>query len=152
MVKDHAIPVNIRAELGQVLLQMSDDFLDTVNDVLRPFHASESKLSLLLLLNQASLQNKSLQPSEIADHLGIRRASVTKQLIGLKFHGLIKRTINVEDQRMVNVVLTEKGHYLLELVMPHYWQACAKFSHGLTDEETVTLLRLLRKIHPQKEI
>ena len=152
MVKNHVVPADTRAELGQLLLQMSDDFLEAVNEVLHPFHLSESKLSFLLLLNSASVQNKSLLPSEIAVNLGIRRASVTKQLITLKFHGLVQRNVNFEDQRMVNIELTKKGHDLLERVMPYYWQVCAKFSHGLTDEETITLLNLLRKIHPKKYI
>ncbi|MDR3577191.1 MAG: MarR family transcriptional regulator [Anaerolineaceae bacterium] len=144
--KDITIPPNTRARLGEVLLQLSDDVLDAINNALNEYHISESKFALLLLLFQAST-DQPLQPSEIADKLGIRRASVTKQLIWLEEHRLITRTICPEDQRMVHVSITEKGHQLLHLVLPHYWQACADLTQELTEEETVCLLHLLMKIH-----
>lgn len=139
------IPPSIRAQLGEVLLQTSDDVLDTINNALKEYNISESKFSLLLLLYNTST-NQPLQPSEIANKLGIRRASVTKQLIWLEEHQLITRTICLEDQRMVNVTITEKGYHLLDLALPHYWKACANLTSKLTDEETVCLSHLLIKI------
>ncbi|QJW47284.1 MarR family transcriptional regulator [bacterium BFN5] len=139
------VPPNIRAQLGEVLLRISDDVLDAINNALKEYHISESKFALLLLLFNTST-DQSLQPSEIANMLGIRRASVTKQLIWLEEHQLITRTICPEDQRMVNVTITDEGYRLLDLVLPHYWQACAKLTQKLTDEETVCLLDLLIKI------
>lgn len=138
-------PPNTRAQLGEVLLQLSDDILDIINTTLKEYDISESKFSLLFLLYNTST-DQPLQPSEIADKLGIRRASVTKQLIWLEEHQLITRTICLEDQRMVNVTITEKGYHLLDLVLPHYWKACANLTNKLTDEETVCLLHLLIKI------
>lgn len=138
-------PPNTRAQLGEVLLQISDEVLDAINNALKEYHISESKFALLLLLFRTST-DQPLQPSEIANVLGIRRASVTKQLIWLEEHQLITRTICPEDQRMVNVTITNEGYRLLDLVLPHYWQACAKLTKKLTDEDTVRLLDLLIKI------
>lgn len=140
-------PPNIRAQLGQLLLQLADDVLDAVNKTLEVYHISESKLSLLLLFVAASNDPQSLQPSEIAEKLGIRRASVTKKLIWMEKHQFITRTISSEDQRMINVTITEEGYQLLAQVMPHYWQTCAELSNKLTNEETILLLTLLKKIH-----
>jgi len=139
-------PPNTRAQLGKVLLEISDDVLDAINNALREYHISESKFALLLLLFNTSTEQP-LQPSEIANMLGIRRASVTKQLIWLEEHQLITRTICLEDQRMVNVTITEEGYQLLGLALPHYWQACANLTKKLTDEETVCLLHLLIKMN-----
>jgi DNA-binding MarR family transcriptional regulator len=148
MEKYHiAAPPNIRAQLGQLLLQLADDVLDAVNKTLEVHHISESKLSLLLLFVAASNHPQSLQPSEIAEKLGIRRASVTKQLIWMEKHHFITRTISSEDQRMINVTITQEGYQLLDQVMPHYWQTCAELSNQLTNEETILLLTLLKKIH-----
>lgn len=138
-------PPNPRAQLGKALLEISDDVLDAINHTLKKYHISESKFTLLLLLFDTSAEQP-LQPSEIADKLGIRRASVTKQLIWLEEHQLITRTVCLEDQRMVNVSITEEGYRLLDLVLPHYWQACANLTQKLTDEETARLLALLIKI------
>lgn len=139
------VPPSTRAQLGEVLLRISDDILDAINSALKEYHISESKFALLLLLFNTST-DQSLQPSEIANMLGIRRASVTKQLIWLEEHQLITRTICPEDQRMVNVTITDEGYRLLDLVLPHYWQACANLTQKLTDEDTVRLLDLLIKI------
>ncbi|CUH97547.1 hypothetical protein P22_3678 [Propionispora sp. 2/2-37] len=147
-MEKHAItfPPNTRAQLGEVLLQVSDDVLEAINNALKEYQISESKFTLLLLLFNTST-DQSLQPSEIANMLGIRRASVTKQLIWLEEQKLITRTICLEDQRMVNVKITEKGHQLLDCVLPHYWQACANLTQKLTEEEVVCLLKLLIKIN-----
>lgn len=139
------IPPSIRAQLGKVLLQLSDEVLDAINQTLKEYQISESKFSLLLLLFNTST-DQPLQPSEIANKLGIRRASVTKQLIWLEEQQLITRTISREDQRMVNVTITGKGYQLLNLVLPHYWQACAGLTEKLTEEETSCLLQLLIKM------
>lgn len=140
-----AVPPNTRARLGEVLLQMSDEVLDAINNALKEYHISESKFSLLLLLFNTST-DQPLQPSEIATILGIRRASVTKQLIWLEEHQLITRTVCPDDQRMVNVTITKEGYHLLDLALPHYWKACANLTRKLTEAETAHLLELLIKI------
>lgn len=132
--------------MGELLLQLSDDVLDVINTALKEYHISESKFALLLLLFNTGT-DQALQPSEIADMLGIRRASVTKQLIWLEEHRLLTRTISPEDHRMVNVAITEEGYRLLDRVLPYYWQTCANLTQKLTEEETGCLLRLLTKIH-----
>lgn len=139
------IPPNTRARLGELLLQISDDVLDAVNNALKEYHISESKFALLLMLFNTNTEQQ-LQPSEIAELLGIRRASVTKQLIWLEEHQFITRTICFEDQRMVNVTITEEGYQLLNRVLPHYWKTCANLTQKLTDKETVSLLNLLIKM------
>lgn len=140
-----AIPPNTRAQLGETLLHMSDEVLEAINHALKEHNISESKFALLLMLFNTSTEQP-LQPSEIANMLGIRRASVTKQLIWLEEHQLITRTICPEDQRMVNVSITEAGYRLLELALPHYWEACAKLTKKLSEAETGNLLDLLRKM------
>jgi DNA-binding MarR family transcriptional regulator len=141
-------PPSERAKSGQLLLHIADDVLDAVSNSLKPFHFSESKLSLLLaLLIGLDKQKKSIQPSKIAAKLGIKRSSVTKQLNWLEGNGFISRSICVDDQRMVDVGITQKGYRLLNGAMPKYWQTCAEMSNRLTEEETTLLVTLLQKIH-----
>ncbi|WP_432748841.1 MarR family winged helix-turn-helix transcriptional regulator [Pectinatus frisingensis] len=146
-MKKHTITISpsTRSQLGEVLLHISDDVLLSINNILKKYYITESKFALLLLLFNTST-NQSLQPSEIANIMGIRRASVTKQLIWLEKHQLIIRNICPKDKRMVNVTITKKGHQLLKLVLPGYWQTCADFTEKLTDAEVVRLLHLLIKI------
>lgn len=139
------LPPNRRAQLGEILWQISDEVLEAINTALKEYHISESKFSLLLTLYNTST-DQPLQPSEIADLLGIRRASVTKQLIWLEEQQLITRSVCPEDQRMVNVAITEKGHQLLQVVLPQYWQTCAALTGTLAEDEVADLLRLLIKL------
>ncbi|MBP2654796.1 MAG: mhqR [Firmicutes bacterium] len=139
-------PPHIQAELGQLLLRLADDVIDAVNDSLEQCHISESKLNLLLILTSNNTSSIPLQPSEIAKRLGIRRSSVTKQLVWLEKHQFIARTISQEDQRMVNVNITAKGYQLLNQAMPLYWQTCSSFSNNLTYQEALQLFALLKKI------
>lgn len=146
------IPPTARAETGQLLLQLADDILDVINKSLETYHISESKLTLLLLFFITSNEQQSLQPSEIAEKLDIRRASVTKQLKWLEREHLIIRTVNIKDQRMVDVTITTKGYQLLEQVMPHYWQTCTTLTNQLSEEEMLLLSSLLKKIHKHLSI
>jgi DNA-binding MarR family transcriptional regulator len=141
-------PPTKRAELGQLLLFIADDVLGIINETLAEFSISESKFGLLLLLVPGNKSNDCIQPSELAERLGIKRASVTKQLNWLEEQEFISRKANPKDQRAVDVLITQKGYRLLEKAMPHYWQSCIEMSGSLTDEETVKLVKLLKKITP----
>jgi|WetSurMetagenome_2_1015567.scaffolds.fasta_scaffold322853_2 DNA-binding MarR family transcriptional regulator len=149
MEPDHFItPPSERAKSGQLLLHIADDVLNAISHTLKPFHFSESKLSLLLaLLIGLDKQKKSIQPSKVAEKLGIKRSSVTKQLNWLEENGFISRNTSAEDQRMIDVGITQKGYRLLNGAMPKYWQTCAEMSNRLTEKETAFLVTLLQKIH-----
>lgn len=141
------VPPGKRAELGSLLLHLADDALDKANLALAPQKISESKLELLLLLVSQNDKNHFLLPSEIAEKLGIKRASVTKQLIWLEKRRLISRSVSAKDQRMVNVSITASGYELLARAMPLYWRACTELANGLSEEEVALLFTMLQKIH-----
>ncbi len=59
--------------------------------------------------------------------------------------GLVKKTANTEDRRLVDVVITPKGKKLLEKIDPFEDEA-DKFMGNLSEEETQTLNGLLDKL------
>jgi DNA-binding MarR family transcriptional regulator len=65
----------------------------------------------------------------------------------LEENGFISRSTRIDDQRMIDVGITQKGYRLLHGAMPKYWQTCAEMSNRLTEEETALLVMLLQKIH-----
>lgn len=81
----------------------------------------------------------------MANKLGIRRASVTKQLIWLEQHGIITRETNPEDKRMIDVKITEKGMVLLRAALPAYWKTCTGFAAKLSDADVSIMIHLLLK-------
>jgi DNA-binding MarR family transcriptional regulator len=85
--------------------------------------------------------------SELADRLCIQPATVTKMLQRMEQTNLIERRGDPEDQRVSRVYLTEQSRALLQ----PYEEAWAKLEQslieGLSLEERVLLLRLLRQLH-----
>lgn len=67
------------AQMGLLMLWLSDNVLDVIDEDLSAFGITESKLDLLLLLLLHE-ERELVTPSAIADRLGIRRASVTALL------------------------------------------------------------------------
>ena len=138
------VPPNNRAKLGEILLHISDDILSAVNHELMKYEISESKFALLLRLYERR-ETGICKPSELANILGIRRASVTKQLISLENQGLITRKTNDIDKREVNVTITDKGYALFHNSIFTYWQTCSKLVEKLNDDEVNLMIKLTLK-------
>lgn len=73
-------------------------------------------------------------------------ASITRILDLLQKQMLIKREGGA-DRRSFGIYLTEKGAGVVEKVLPAAVEMRAKGLDGISDEEKVTLNRLLKKIH-----
>lgn len=136
-----------RSESGQLLLHISDDILDSMNEALKPFGITESRFGLLILIQRNAESNTTMKPSEIAVKLGIKRASVTKQLNWLENRHFISRSNDKKDQRATSVKITDRGLSLIRKAMPAYWDTCSRFTENLSEKETAVLSALLKKIH-----
>ncbi|MGL4979081.1 MAG: MarR family winged helix-turn-helix transcriptional regulator [Plesiomonas sp.] len=87
-----------------------------------------------------------LLPSDLAEILGVARASITKQLGILEGQGMIERQVNPDDRRSVYVHLTPVGHAFMATELPLYLQ---RVDRGLTDFETAhfgAVVKQLRRV------
>ena len=146
-----ANPPSARAQLGQILLWLSDEIIQSTNESLKKKNISLSKFAILLLFLREDLPDNALAPSAIAERLRITRASVTNHLNWLEQEGLIQRTKPSNDQRHVEVHVTKNGHALLRSVLPAFWKVFAYFSKALSDKEVQIAFKLLEKIHASVE-
>ena len=87
-----------------------------------------------------------LNQSELAQHVGVRRATISVALRPLEKAGLIERATDLDDRRVTQVVATEKS---LEL-RPKVYEAWEKLNEemisGLNPDEVRTFDRVLRKM------
>jgi DNA-binding MarR family transcriptional regulator len=88
----------------------------------------------------------SLKPSELAQILARSPNSVSMLVDRMVKAGLVRRTRDRSDRRVVNVSLTGKGGKALEPATPEGWEFIQKILLPLSDKDKQALVGLLEKI------
>lgn len=89
-------------------------------------------------------ENKSMRVKEIGEMLYLDSGTLTPLLKKLEGKGLITRARALEDERNLNVTITEAGEALRDRALDFPAKIAA--TTGLSDEETETLYNLLYKV------
>ncbi len=79
--------------------------------------------------------------------MGLRGPTVTSLLNGLESRGLIKRTVNPEDRRAMQLVMTPQGIELVKDIRKIFAELEKRLLKSMTKEEIQTLKLLLRKVY-----
>jgi DNA-binding MarR family transcriptional regulator len=115
----------------------------------RQFHArlaqhdiTHAQWVMLWLLSQAG----SLTPIMLAREAGIQKASATSVIEQLRRRKLIQGVQDAHDRRKLNLSLTPSGATLMKTLIACAAEANALGRSGLSEDETKTLLRLLRAV------
>jgi DNA-binding MarR family transcriptional regulator len=107
-------------------------------------HISQGRFVVLMLLNFNS--DSEMGPCDLAQKLGVTRATITGLLDGLERDGFIKRLDNPEDRRRMTVILTPAGRRYLDRVLPDHFRRTAALMGALSVKERGELTRLLTKV------
>ena len=84
--------------------------------------------------------------SDIAESVGVTRATMTGLLDGLERDGLIRRVDHPEDRRRILVTLTASGRRLLDEMLPDHLRRIAGVMAHLSKDDRKKLLELLEKV------
>jgi MarR family transcriptional regulator, negative regulator of the multidrug operon emrRAB len=68
------------------------------------------------------IPDEAINPSSLAQKLGVTRATMTGLLDGLHKKGLIERRAQASDRRKVGVLLTAGGRRTLDNILPDYYR------------------------------
>ncbi|MDD5198328.1 MAG: MarR family transcriptional regulator [Terrimicrobiaceae bacterium] len=98
---------------------------------------------MLLLGVEESITRK---PSELADLIGVTRATMTGLLDTLERDHYVGRAIDPSDRRSMRVESTPACRELLKKVLPGYFRLVATIPATLTEEERAEFIRLSRKL------
>lgn len=87
-----------------------------------------------------------IQPAELAEWTGMDRATITRAADRLSIMGFIERNKDTHDGRKIMLCLTEKGALKCDEILPSMRERGQLFEAALTEEELITLYKLLNKI------
>ena len=108
---------------------------------------SEGKFYVLCCLTTEELMEREAPgPSDIAEHLGVTRATVTGLLDGLERDGFLERRHDSRDRRALTIHMTEKARRFLGEFMPMAVRSTNTVMAALDEAERQTLIGLLHKI------
>lgn len=90
-----------------------------------------------------------LEPSRLAQLTGSSRASISSALNSLESSGLVKRSINTSNRRLVRVSLTAKGRKMLVDVIPIQAQREQAWLEVLSSRELAALKKIIHRLMSQ---
>lgn len=136
-------PLAVKACIS--LARTASDLLTGFETMLTRHGLSQGRFLTLIVLNRKP--DEPLGPSELAEKVGVTRATMTGLLDGLHAEELVAREAYGDDRRRISVRLTVKGRSVLERVLPDYYRRTSRVMGSLTEEERLHLLRLLAKVN-----
>lgn len=126
------------------VLQVSAEIQHAVIDVLERQHQlSEGKLHVMILLHQ---EEAGVAPSELAERVGVTRATISVMLRRMTRDGLVRSFSNAQDARAKKICLTPEGRQFMNEVLPEHYLRITKLMGRLSEQEQEDLIALLRKI------
>lgn len=139
------------AEVFLHLLRAGDEVFRVMNSHLARHEISQGRFAVLLALwgqcrRAGGGPGKALTPAELADRIGVTRATITGLVDTLERAGLVTRSPHRDDRRMMCVELTARGEKVLAGVMPGHFRRMAWLMGTLSESERKTFVRLLTKV------
>jgi len=132
------------------LLRAGDESARVVETQLAKHNISQGRFSVLMILaNRCSGDVSTLGPAELAEAVGVSRATMTGLVDTLERDGLVTREPATTDRRMMIVCLTAKGREQLSAILPDHFKRMAWLMANLSEAERHSLVELLGKIQAQ---
>ena len=126
------------------LLRTGSDVLTAFEAILAANGLSQGRFLTLIVMNRTPYEE--VNPSFLAEKVGVRRPTMTGLLDKLERDGLIERWAFRLDRRKMGICLTESGRRVLDEILPEYYRSVAKITASLTEKERLDLIMLLGKI------
>ena len=124
---------------------VSEEIQDSILDVLQQtYHLSEGKFCALIVLHQRG--EKGMAPSELAEKVGVTRATISNMLQRMERDGLVDIRPAEQDGRGKIVNLTQAGRDFMEEILPPHYLRVSKLMEKLTEDEQKKLIMLLEKL------
>lgn len=131
-------------EAYAALLRVAGAILASTDSQLEKHGISQGRLRLLAQLRLKEADG--LAPWELADHLGISRATITRFLDGLQRDGLIERIPSKADRRSLVVRLSPRGAKLIRALLPERVRRIQALMAGLGAGDKKRLVALLSAV------
>ncbi len=127
-----------------VLLRTASDVLEALETHFGRHGISQGRFAVLMTLKKAQGEPKT--PAQIADNIGVTRATITGLVDGLVKDGYVDRSPHPKDRRKLNVNLTKAGNNFLTKLLPDHFRRIAGLMKSLKKKERYSLVDLLAKV------
>jgi MarR family transcriptional repressor of emrRAB len=134
----------IACEAYLMLRQVGDCVRSSLEKRLATEGISHGRFMLLIILDRDP--DRPLPASELAEHAGVTKQTITSLLDGLENDGYVDRQPHPQDRRSVVIRLLPKGQQLLHQIMPPMYRKQVELLKDLTREEQKQLTALLKKV------
>lgn len=144
---------SLRHEAHVAIIRTSWRLMDAFERALKPFGITVTQFNVLRILRGSNPDG--LCRNELADRMVTRMPDMTRLLDRMEDMGLIERSRDPDDRRMVRTQITKKGLKLLEQVDETARAEQDRPFERLDDEEVRMLIEMLQTIreslqHDQK--
>ena len=129
--------------IGLRLAEVARDVGRAFDDALASEGGSRPVWMVLLALKSGAAASQ----QQIADHIGIRGATLTHHLSGMEERGLVVRTREPGDRRTQVVRLTDEGESLFVALAGAAQEFDRRLRRGLSTGEVAQLDALLQRLH-----
>ena len=127
------------------LMRTGSGLLAAFDIVLGKYGLSQGRFLTLIVMNRTP--DKEINPSSLAEKLGVKRATITGLLDGLEKDKLVERVSDPRDRRKTGIRLTANGRELLDELLPDYYRLMAKLTVSLSENERQTMISFLGKVN-----
>jgi len=118
-------------------------------DYFKQFGLTPQQYNVLRILK--GQHPKSVSTCDIKERMLDRNSDASRLVDRMFIAGLVERTISEFDKRKVDIKISQHGLFLLQEIMESR-QEIDHISHGLSEEEAVTLSLLLDKLRSIDEV
>ncbi len=125
----------------------ADGLFGAFEEFFAGYDLSDGRFTLLMILLMKPPDWLDPTPSELAERVGVSRATITSLLDGLERAHLVARAAHPTDRRRLVVRLTEDGRALMARLLPDYFRHVGTVADHLDDAERQQLDRLLSKLY-----
>lgn len=132
---------NPTTSVGFALNKARNVLLSEMDLVLKDLDISAQHMGIILSM----ARNAASTPFELSKLLEIDTGLMTRMLDKLEKQDILARTRSVEDRRMVNLQLTEKGRYIAAEIPKRAPEVLNKRLENFSNEEFLEFRRLLQK-------
>ena len=126
------------------VVRTSADLMDRFELFLRPYAITSTQYNVLRILRGA--EPEGLCRNELRDRMLTRMPDVTRLLDRMEDAGLVERTRDTEDRRMVTSRITKKALQLLTTLDPLVAENEKHFFSGISRDQIQTLIDVLDAI------
>ena len=132
---------SVQHEAYLSVVRTSSTLMDRVEDLLKPYGITATQYNVLRILRGAG--QGGLCRNELRDRMLTRMPDMTRLLDRMEDAGLVKRSREQDDRRMVLTQITPRGRELLGELERPLTQLHREQLSQLSDEQLRTLIELL---------